>query len=151
MVNREHRTTKESKMNTTSLKPRLVSPNQQASVQRYVAPSVDLRFAAMVQEHQRQRQMLTPREFEVLALLCEGLPNKLIERRLGIGAGTVKCHVANILSKLGVASRLQAVIEAHRQGLLATGDAEDLGEREEVSRSPLNAERSFGGITRSHD
>ena len=50
--------------------------------------AADVRFAAMVEEHQRQRQMLTPREFEVLALLCEGLPNKLIERRLSIGAAS---------------------------------------------------------------
>jgi DNA-binding CsgD family transcriptional regulator len=111
----------------------------------------------MVQEHQRQRQMLTPRELEVLALLCEGLPNKLIERRLGIGAGTVKCHVANILSKLGVASRLQAVIEAHRRGLLAAGEPESLGqsdilgERDELSAAPLNGSRRFGSLGQSGD
>lgn len=144
-------------MNTTSLKPRLVSPSQQTSTQRYVAPAADMRFAAMVQEHQRQRQMLTPRELEVLALLGEGLPNKLIERRLGIGAGTVKCHVANILSKLGVASRLQAVIEAHRRGLLATGDADGVGrpdilnEHDGLSGTPLNGSHRFGGLGRSSD
>ena len=73
---------------------------------------------SMIEERQRQRLRLTPRELEVLCLLCEGLPNKLIERRLKIGAGTVKCHVASILSKLGVSSRLQAVVAAHRFGLL---------------------------------
>jgi ATP/maltotriose-dependent transcriptional regulator MalT len=61
---------------------------------------------------------LTTRELEVLALLCEGLPNKVIQRRLAIGAGTVKCHVGSILDKLGVGSRLQAVVAAHRMGLL---------------------------------
>ena len=108
-------------MTDSTLKPRLVSPSQRSSVPSF-QPAADLRFAALVADHHRQRQMLTPRELEVLALLCEGLPNKLIERRLAIGAGTVKCHVANILSKLGVASRLQAVIEAHRRGLLANGE-----------------------------
>jgi DNA-binding NarL/FixJ family response regulator len=148
---------KEIIMTASNLKPRLVSPSQQTSAQRCIAPPVDVRFAAMVQEHQRQRQMLTPRELEVLALLCEGLPNKLIERRLGIGAGTVKCHVANILSKLGVASRLQAVIEAHRRGLLAAGDAEALGqsdvldERESVPGAPLNGSRRFTSLGRSGD
>jgi DNA-binding NarL/FixJ family response regulator len=83
-------------------------------------------FDEIIEEHNRRRLRLTPREMEVLRLLCEGLPNKLIERRLQIGAGTVKCHVASILSKLGVASRLQAVVAAHRLGLLGqVDDAQD--------------------------
>lgn len=57
---------------------------------------------------------LTPRECEVLALLCEGLPNKLIGRRLQISSGTVKVHVSNILRALNVANRLQAVLLARR-------------------------------------
>jgi DNA-binding NarL/FixJ family response regulator len=112
-------------MTANALKPRLVSPSQRATARPFQVNPGDLRFAAMVEEHQRQRQMLTPRELEVLALLCEGLPNKLIERRLGIGAGTVKCHVANILSKLGVQSRLQAVIEAHRRDLVGKPETEE--------------------------
>jgi len=61
---------------------------------------------------------LTPRELQVLALLCEGLPNKLIGRRLNISAATVKCHISRILDELGVASRLQAVVAAARRGLV---------------------------------
>ena len=61
---------------------------------------------------------LTPRQIEVLSLLSEGLPNKLISRRLNIAASTVKVHMANILRELGVSNRLQAVISAHRYGLL---------------------------------
>jgi DNA-binding CsgD family transcriptional regulator len=61
---------------------------------------------------------LTPRELEVLALLCEGLPNKLISRRLNISAATVKCHISRILDELGVSSRLQAVVVAARFGLI---------------------------------
>lgn len=64
---------------------------------------------------------LTPRELEVLALLFEGLPNKLICRRLGISAGTVKVHMTNIMRTLDVSSRLQAVISAQRMGLLLDG------------------------------
>jgi DNA-binding CsgD family transcriptional regulator len=64
---------------------------------------------------------LTPRELEVLALLCEGLPNKLISRRLDISSATVKCHISRILSELGVASRLQAVVAAARCGLIGDG------------------------------
>ena len=60
---------------------------------------------------------LTRRELEVLSLLCEGLPNKVICRRLDISTGTVKVHIGNILRALGVSSRLQAVIAAYRYGL----------------------------------
>jgi DNA-binding NarL/FixJ family response regulator len=66
----------------------------------------------------RQGIHLTPRQSEVLALLCEGFPNKLICRRLNISAGTAKAHISSILRELGVSSRLQAVVEAGRRGLL---------------------------------
>ena len=59
----------------------------------------------------------TPRQLEVLALLCQGLPNKTIARRLHIACGTVKVHVAHILRTLNVASRLQAVVVARSLGL----------------------------------
>lgn len=61
---------------------------------------------------------LTPREQEVLGLLAEGLPNKLIADRLGISEHTVKFHVAAILSKLGAQSRTEAVVLAARRGVL---------------------------------
>ena len=61
---------------------------------------------------------LTPRQREVLSLLCEGLPNKLICRRLNISTGTVKIHIGCIMRELGVSSRLQAVVSAQRCGLL---------------------------------
>jgi DNA-binding CsgD family transcriptional regulator len=60
---------------------------------------------------------LTPRQLEVLSLLCEGLPNKLICRQLNIATGTVKVHIGIILKELGVSSRLQAVVAAQRCGL----------------------------------
>ena len=63
-------------------------------------------------------EQLTPRQFEVLALLCEGLSNKLIGRRLNISSATVKLHVASILRVLRVSSRLQAVIAARSLGLV---------------------------------
>ena len=65
-----------------------------------------------------RQEKLTPRQLEVLALLCEGLPNKLIARRLDMASGTVKVHVVRILRALSVANRLQAVLEAGRLGLL---------------------------------
>jgi DNA-binding NarL/FixJ family response regulator len=80
--------------------------------------------------HQPEPRLLhlTPRELEVLALLCEGLPNKLISRRLNISAATVKCHISRILDELGVASRLQAVVAAARFGLVAPAGAAPAGE-----------------------
>lgn len=61
---------------------------------------------------------LSPREVEVLALLAEGAPNKMIARRLDISVHTVKFHVAAILVKLGAANRTDAIAIAMRQGLV---------------------------------
>ncbi|MEW5985647.1 MAG: response regulator transcription factor [Chloroflexota bacterium] len=61
---------------------------------------------------------LTPREREVLQLLAEGLPNKLIAQRLSISDHTVKFHVNAILTKLSVQSRTEAVVRATRLGLI---------------------------------
>jgi DNA-binding NarL/FixJ family response regulator len=62
--------------------------------------------------------LLTPREREVLALLAEGLPNKMIAPRLGISENTVKAHVASIYDKVGAGNRAEAVVAAARLGLL---------------------------------
>jgi two-component system, NarL family, nitrate/nitrite response regulator NarL len=62
---------------------------------------------------------LTPREREVLALLAQGLANKAIAARLGISDHTAKFHVNSILGKLGVDSRVEAIVRAARLGLVA--------------------------------
>lgn len=53
---------------------------------------------------------LTPRQREVLSLLLQGMPNKLIARQLNLSVETVKDHVAAVLRALGVSSRTQAVL-----------------------------------------
>ena len=58
---------------------------------------------------------LTPRQKNVLNLLVQGLPNKLIARELGVSVDTVKDHVAAVLKALGVSSRTQAVVAATRK------------------------------------
>ncbi|MGH7525654.1 MAG: helix-turn-helix domain-containing protein [Gemmatimonadales bacterium] len=63
-------------------------------------------------------QPLTARETEVLAMLAEGIGNKLIAGRLGISEHTVKTHVAAIFGKLGVSTRAEAVASAARLGLI---------------------------------
>lgn len=60
---------------------------------------------------------LTERQQQVLALLLQGKPNKLISRELGLAQGTVKIHVTAILKKLKVTNRTQAVLAASRFGL----------------------------------
>jgi DNA-binding NarL/FixJ family response regulator len=60
---------------------------------------------------------LTERENDVLKLLARGKANKEIARELVIGEKTVKTHVSNILSKLGVQSRTQAALYAAHNGL----------------------------------
>jgi NarL family two-component system response regulator LiaR len=61
---------------------------------------------------------LTERECEVLTLMIEGLNNTQIAGRLNVSPSTVKSHVSNILSKLGVASRTEAVTLALRNHII---------------------------------
>ncbi|HET7835677.1 MAG TPA: response regulator transcription factor [Variovorax sp.] len=63
-------------------------------------------------------QLLTPRQFEVLDLLCQGLPNKVIGRRLGLSENTVRGHVQAVLAALQVSSRSEAGFAARRRGLV---------------------------------
>jgi NarL family two-component system response regulator LiaR len=66
---------------------------------------------------QPEAQTLTPRELDVLAFLCRGLPNKRIALELGLSEKTVKSHVTHIFAKLGVTDRTQAALAAVREGL----------------------------------
>ncbi|MDR3576038.1 MAG: response regulator transcription factor [Anaerolineaceae bacterium] len=62
---------------------------------------------------------LTEREREVLTLMIEGLNNTQIAGRLSVSPSTIKSHVSNILSKLGVASRTEAVTMALRNRIVS--------------------------------
>lgn len=61
---------------------------------------------------------LTDREMEVLQALAEGLSNKEISQKLFITEGTVKNHVSNLIAKLNVRDRTQAIIRAQDSGLI---------------------------------
>ena len=65
--------------------------------------------------------LLTARELEILELLCEGLSNLEIAARLFIEPSTVKYHLAGLLAKIGARDRLQAVVWAFQNGVVAPG------------------------------
>lgn len=81
--------------------------------------------ASQQQSFSQLAQRLTSRQLDVLALMCEGMPNKIIGRKLNIANGTVKIHVANILRALNVSSRLQAVIVARDMSVHPAFDRRD--------------------------
>lgn len=64
-----------------------------------------------------RRAALTEREAQTLALIAQGMSNKLIARQLGISEGTVKVYVKNLLRKLDVRSRLELAASVHRDAL----------------------------------
>lgn len=83
------------------------------SGKRYMPPQVAMKLAQRVANSE-----LTSREMDVLKLLSNGRSNQQIGSVLKITEGTVKFHINNILSKLGVSDRTQAVITALKRGLV---------------------------------
>lgn len=65
--------------------------------------------------------VLTAREAEVLALVAQGLSNRQIGEKLFISGKTVSVHISNLLAKLGVSGRAEAVSVAHQRGLIGAG------------------------------
>ncbi len=86
----------------------------------------------VIREFSRRRQtqpvtvaqgsdVLSPRELDILLLLAQGMSNEEIARELVLEVSTVKSHVSRMLPKIGVSSRLQAVVWAYQQGIVAIG------------------------------
>lgn len=73
----------------------------------------------------RQPQLLTARETEVLAGLADGASTKALAARLNVSAATARTHVHNVLGKLGVHTRLEAVAYAVEHQLIEVNDATD--------------------------
>jgi DNA-binding NarL/FixJ family response regulator len=79
----------------------------------FVPPAIAAKLAERLPTEE-----LSPRELEVLRLLAEGKPNKLIGVALSIAEVTVKSHVQSLFKKLNVLSRTEAIAVANRRGLL---------------------------------
>lgn len=84
-----------------------------AAGQSYVPPDL----AQRLEEHDDAGQ-LTRRELDILRLVARGLSNQQLADELGISEGTVRVHMSNIMLKLGVKRRTEAVAVALRRGLV---------------------------------
>jgi len=82
-----------------------------------LSPEVARLMIQVIRQPAGKDYNLSDRELEILKLMVEGLPNAAIAERLIITQSTVKFHVSNILSKLGVSSRTEAVALALRHHL----------------------------------
>lgn len=69
----------------------------------------------------RASELLTARELDIVLLLAQGMSNEEIARELYLEVSTVKSHLARVMPKLGVKSRLQAVVWAYQNGIVEIG------------------------------
>jgi DNA-binding NarL/FixJ family response regulator len=88
----------------------------QAAVQHFEQPRAQSGVAGDTESPDRAPARLTRRELEILQLLAQGLSNEVISRQLYISPTTTRNHIQNILGKLGVHSKLEAVAHAVRAG-----------------------------------
>ncbi|MEW6404215.1 MAG: response regulator transcription factor [Chloroflexota bacterium] len=90
----------------------------EAAVTRKTAARIMNRVKVLAQKNGAEKEILSPREVEVMTLLGEGLANRAIADRLYVSENTIKYHVRNILQKLGAQNRTEAVAYAMRMGLI---------------------------------
>lgn len=80
--------------------------------EQYMPPEISMRLNGCILSN------LSGRELEVLALVAKGLSNKEIGAQLNVVEGTIKVHLKNILAKLGVSDRTQAILVAVKRGII---------------------------------
>jgi len=106
-------------MKTGSIEELEAAVRAAAAGEVLISPSLLGHLVARVRRPEERRGSdLTARELEVLRLIAEGLDNATIAERLGLSVNTVRNHVQNILSKLNVHSKLEALAVVVREGLL---------------------------------
>ncbi len=93
------------------------------AVTRQLLDQVARRLPAPIATGPEALRELTEREREVLELLARGMSNAEIAGALFVGEATVKTHVSNVLTKLGLRDRVQAVVLAYEIGLIRPGAA----------------------------
>jgi DNA-binding NarL/FixJ family response regulator len=91
-----------------------------AAVKRVAAGEtvLDPALARLPKLQGERTHALTPRELEVLQLICDGLSNRAIAGKLGLSANTVAVHRANIMNTLGVHKTAELVVYALQNGLV---------------------------------
>ena len=107
----------------------LIAAVKNAAGNALLAPSVTIRLIdaftrapAHAQPAPSRLASLTARERDILLRLARGLTNAEIAADLVISDATVKSHVGNLLAKLGLRDRVQAVILAYETGIVAPGE-----------------------------
>jgi DNA-binding NarL/FixJ family response regulator len=80
--------------------------------EQYIPPEISMRMNGRVLSN------LSTRELEVLTLVAKGLSNKEIGTALDVAEGTIKVHLKNILAKLNVSDRTQAILVAVKRGII---------------------------------
>ncbi|MGB8663349.1 MAG: two-component system response regulator NarL, partial [Serratia inhibens] len=92
----------------------LKAMHQAAAGQMVLSEALTPILAASLRENrpsaERDIQQLTPRERDILKLIAQGLPNKMIARKLTITESTVKVHVKHLLKKMKLKSRVEAAV-----------------------------------------
>lgn len=90
----------------------------------YLQPAITERVVRLLSQPQKKQEPIAPadrlteRELEVLRLMAGGYSNREIAGTLGISEGTIKNHISNVLSKMGVRDRTRAVLRGLEIGLL---------------------------------
>ncbi len=103
---------------TRVLLERCVELERQVGGTAAAAPAqADARWAGMLAQ-------LSEREREILVWMARGLSNRDLASKLFVSETTVKTHVSSVLSKLGLSSRVQAVVVAYEAGVVRPGEAE---------------------------
>jgi len=99
-----------------------------SSGERYVSSSLAASVSS-ARENRSQIRSLTPREIDIMRLVSEGWPNKVIAARLGLQEKTVKHHMTSVLRKLGVANRTEAALRWRAASASSGAVSSDLDRR----------------------